>query len=282
MHCTMQKAAIQKEVAWNLQRARSRLLSLNAESVPCTHWPCSVYTKRITMFFGLFGKAHRNDRKLVSGGKRARRRRTPPLTLERLEDRLVPSAPANPAFSVHSDHSLWEQTTTGWQLLSPANTILSVSAVTNGAGQADAFAIAQQGQTLWEYTPAGWGQVSTGNFSAQSRRCRQPRRLRGQFGCRSAARTATNGSLWEYKQSVGVNVGWTMLSPAGTILSASAITDASGAPVVFAVTADRSLWEFRQFRLGRGGWALMSTGQASKQISRRSQWDGAMPLSMAC
>ena len=115
------------------------------------------------MFFGLFGKDRWNGRTKVSGGKKARSRRTPPLTLECLEDRLVLSGLSNPAFALHSDNSLWEQTTTGWQLLSPANTISSVSAVTDGSGQADAFAIANN-QTLWEYTPTGWRLLSGGNF----------------------------------------------------------------------------------------------------------------------
>jgi hypothetical protein len=46
---------------------------------------------------------------------------------------------------------------------------------------------------------------------------------------------------------------WRLLSPAGTILSISTSTDATGHAEVFALATDHSLWVFRQ-----GGWAILS------------------------
>ncbi len=45
------------------------------------------------------------------------------------------------------------------------------------------------------------------------------------------------------------------LSPAGTILATSAVTDAAGDTDVFAITADRNLWEHTP-----AGWVLLSVG----------------------
>ena len=129
---------------------------------------------------------------------------------------MVPSGTPNPAFTVNNDHSLWEQTTTGWQLLSPSNTISSVSAVTNGAGQADAFAIEHQGQTLWEYTPAGWSELSTGQFQQVSAAVNAA-------GQAVVYGVLNNHSLWEQNPAngTGLNVGWTQISPSNTIQSIS-------------------------------------------------------------
>src|SRR5436305_15297567 len=115
------------------------------------------------MILELLGLRRRNGRKPALVGRPAARRTAPP-TLERLEDRLTPSSTLpNPLFVLQTDQSLWRQTSAGRQLLSPAGTILAASAVTDGAGNAEAFAIASD-HTLWQYAGAGWRELSAGAF----------------------------------------------------------------------------------------------------------------------
>ena len=71
-----------------------------------------------------------------------------------------------------------------------------------------------------------------------------------------------DGSLWQQDPAiggVGVNAGWTKLSPAGTIASVSAVTGQSGNPTVYAIVTDDTLWE-HSAALGGDGWAQISTG----------------------
>lgn len=65
----------------------------------------------------------------------------------------------------------------------------------------------------------------------------------------------TDNSLWENSSLFGGD-HWRNLSPAGTILSASAITDAGGNDVVYAITSDHHLWEHSP----ANGWAMLSSG----------------------
>jgi hypothetical protein len=62
----------------------------------------------------------------------------------------------------------------------------------------------------------------------------------------------TDNSLWEaqYYPTAGTYV-WTNLSPAGTILAASA----AGTDQVFAITADQHLWQHSS-----SGWSMTSDG----------------------
>jgi PKD repeat protein len=57
-------------------------------------------------------------------------------------------------------------------------------------------------------------------------------------------------SLWAL-----TSAGEQQLSPAGTIVSTSTVTDGNGQTDVFAVASDRSLWEY-----GAAGWRNLSTG----------------------
>jgi hypothetical protein len=71
---------------------------------------------------------------------------------------------------------------------------------------------------------------------------------------------APDGSLWS--QDAGSPTG-TELSPAGTIQSAAAGTDAGGNAAVFALAADHSLWRFAQ----GAGWQLLSGAGTMRAIT---------------
>jgi hypothetical protein len=147
-------------------------------------------------------------------------------------------------------------------MLSPAGTILSVSAATDANNNDVVFAITAD-TNLWEHSLAlpgnGWRILSTGSFQSVSA---------GRNGAGSAFQSARPGiphfgpvpglvvfgvlsdnSLWECNP--GYYVLWQNLSPAGTILAATA----AGRDEVFAITADHNLWHH-----SLAGWALVSTG----------------------
>ncbi len=78
----------------------------------------------------------------------------------------------------------------------------------------------------------------------------------------------TNGALYEQDpaRGTGLNVGFSLLSPAGTIVSASAVTDLSGNPTVYAVVANtHNLWEHSPALPG-DGWMIISSG-SFQQVS---------------
>ncbi len=201
------------------------------------------------MFFGIFGKGRGNGNKRVSRRTPARRARTVSLNLEQLEERLQPSVSA---FLLQTDHSLLEQTSAGQTMLSPAGTILSISAATDSAGQADVFAVTSD-RRLWEHTAAGWALLSTGSFQQISA-------ARNAAGNTVVFAVLTNNSLWEYSSQF--SGGWVMLSPAGTILSVSAVTDSAGHDDAFAVTTNYNLWEHSP----NNGWVQLSTS-SFEQVS---------------
>jgi hypothetical protein len=149
-------------------------------------------------------------------------------------------------FAVLADNSLWEHSSLfpgGWRMLSPGGTILSISAVTDAAGNDDVFAITAD-RHLWEHTPSGWAMLSVGSFGQISA---------GLNGAGQAVLygVLTDNSLWEYNPAFNIGVNLRLLSPAGTILSASA----AGPDQVFAITADGHLWQHNP-----SGWSLTSTG----------------------
>jgi hypothetical protein len=156
------------------------------------------------------------------------------------------------------DGSLWLYSlgTGGMDLLSGPGTILSASAVLDGSGNTDVYAITSLYGTanenrLWLHTVAGWTQLSNGEF------------LQASAATNSTGQNVVFGvlkdhSLWEQNPTfgpIGLDSGWRNLSPAGTIRSVSAVTDASGNDVVYAITADYHLWEHTP-----AGWAYLSAG----------------------
>ena len=153
-----------------------------------------------------------------------------------------------------ADGSLWQFGPTGaLQPLSPAGTILSVSAADDAAGYADVFAVTAD-RHLWEHSAAGWALISTGSFQQISA-------ARNAAGNAVVFAVLTDHSLWEYSS---LNVGgWVMLSPTGTILSVSAVTDSAGRDDAFAVTASGdNLWEHSP----NAGWVQLSIG-SFQQVS---------------
>ena len=152
-----------------------------------------------------------------------------------------------------SDGSLWQDGPgVGLQLLSPAGTILSTSAVADASGFTDVYAVTAD-KRLWEHSSTGWALLSVGSFQQISA-------ATNSAGNAVVFAVLTDNSLWE-NSSLFPGNHWQILSPAGTILSISAVTDAAGRDDVYAVTADSHLWEHTP-----SGWALLSTG-SFRQIS---------------
>jgi hypothetical protein len=152
-----------------------------------------------------------------------------------------------------SDGSLWQDAPgVGLQLLSPAGTILSISAVTDGAGNADVYAVTSD-HHLWEHTPTSWLYLSAGSFQQLSA-------ATNSAGNAVIFAVLTDHSLWE-NSSLFPGDHWGLLSPGGTILSISAVTDSAGHDDVYAITSDSHLWEHTPI-----GWAFLS-GDYFHQIS---------------
>ena len=144
-------------------------------------------------------------------------------------------------------NSLWEDSSLnpgGWAMLSPGGTILSISAGLND----DVYVVAVAGDTLWEHTLAGWAELSSGSFQSISAGLNDT-------GQAVVYAVAAGGSLWEQNPSngVGLNIGWQMLSPSGTVLSVTA----GGPGKVFAITTagPSDLWEYSD-----SGWSQLSRG----------------------
>ncbi len=161
----------------------------------------------------------------------------------------------NVVFYVGTDHSLTESGPGGMVPLSPAGTILSVSAVTDNAGNDDVYAITANHQ-LWEHSAAGWAMISAGSYQQLSA-------TTNAHGYAEVFAVGTDFSL-----SVFTPAGSAVLSPAGTILSISAVTDAFGNDDVFAITANSNLWEHTP-----AGWVELSPG-SFQQISAGLNADG--------
>jgi Bacterial Ig-like domain (group 3) len=148
---------------------------------------------------------------------------------------LTVSAAVRTTAVLKSDGSLWQYTAaSGLQLLSPAGTILSVSAIADSAGNADFYAVTAD-HHLWEHTVAGWAFLSAGSFQQISA-------ATNAAGNAVIFAVLTDNSLWE-NSSLFPGNHWQNLSPGGTILSISAVTDAAGHDDVYAVTSDNHLWE---------------------------------------
>jgi Bacterial Ig-like domain (group 3) len=166
---------------------------------------------------------------------------------------LTVSAAVRTTAVLKSDGSLWQYTAaSGLQLLSPAGTILSVSAIADSAGNADFYAVTAD-HHLWEHTVAGWAFLSAGSFQQLSA-------ATNAAGKAVVFAVLTDHSLWE-NSSLFAGDHWRMLSPGGTILSINAVTDAAGNDDVYAVTSDTHLWEHTPV-----GWAFLSAG-SFQQVS---------------
>ncbi len=81
----------------------------------------------------------------------------------------------------------------------------------------------------------------------------------------------TDGSLWQF----GPTGALQLLSPAGTILAVSTANDAAGNADVFAITANRQLWEHTP-----AGWALLSTGSFRQVSAARNSAGNAVAFAV--
>jgi hypothetical protein len=152
-------------------------------------------------------------------------------------------------FGVLTDNSLWEQhlsngTDTGWTQLSPGGTILSASAVTDGAGNEWCYAIVTTGNNLWLHGPAfpsGWQQLSTGSFQQVSAGLNASEQAL-MYG------VLTSGQLYEQSPAfgpVGLNTGFHLLSGNGSpnMPNSFLSVQAGGPDVMFGIAADKTVWE---------------------------------------
>jgi uncharacterized delta-60 repeat protein len=192
-------------------------------------------------------------------------------------------------FTTAPDKSLWAKTPYGnWIELSPAGSILAISASTDATGAAEVFALgidyslwvrtrsrwtmlsppgtinsvsAEPGDVafavasthaLWMHTAAGWTMLSPAILTASAGI--------DSSGHAEVSVIASDHSLWRYDQGA-----WTLLSPAGTINAVSAIGD-----VVYAIASDASLWEHTQT-----GWSRLSPGGTILAISAGTDVTGA-------
>ncbi|HVS34819.1 MAG TPA: putative glycoside hydrolase [Gemmataceae bacterium] len=156
------------------------------------------------------------------------------------------SQPPDTVFSLRTDDSLWQRTASGWQQLTPAGAVVSISAITDASGNDDVYAVAAN-RNLWEHTPSGWAMLSAGSFQQLSA-------ATNASGAAVVFAVLTDDSLWE-NSSLFPGDHWRMLSPAGTVLSVSAVTDASGNDDVYAVVVNHNLWEHTP-----SGWLFLSPG----------------------
>jgi predicted outer membrane repeat protein len=169
----------------------------------------------------------------------------------------------NFTFFRKKDNSLWQVAQGGTAvMLSPAGTILAITSVTDLAGFDVVFAITAD-RNLWQHSGANPGngskELSAGLFGSVSA-------ATNQSGNAVVFGVLLDNSLWEYSSLYPPATGdWKMLSPGGTILSASAVTDfsqGSRAEVVYAIMVQgNNLQEYVQ-----GRWIPVSTG-SFQQIS---------------
>jgi hypothetical protein len=155
-------------------------------------------------------------------------------------------------FTLTSDQALYAQDASGnWRLLSPAGTILSISASTDSAGQAEVFALATD-HSLWVFRrTTGWLMLSpAGTINALSASTSDV-----------VFALASDHSLWINNHNV-----WAILSPAGTINALAA----SPGDVVFALASDASLWLH-----GAAGWAELSPAGTILSVSAGASANGS-------
>ena len=149
---------------------------------------------------------------------------------------VLPTPPAA-IVKANGELDLFNQNSGTFTPISPAGTIKAVSTVVNLNGQTVVFAITtggsgpQYNNTLWEYNSSGWTQLTGQAYIFQ-----QISAATNASGEATVFGVTTNQALYEDSQFNGItpinpsglDKGLTLLSPAGTIESASAVTDHSG------------------------------------------------------
>jgi hypothetical protein len=118
-------------------------------------------------------------------------------------------------YGVLADASLWEDSPAvgspgNWQMLSPAGTILGITA----AGRDEAFAVTAD-HNLWQRRLAGWALVSSGSFRSVS-----GNDTGGGLG--EVFGVLSDSSLWEFNPAFPGPSHWQELIPAGVLAVAAA------------------------------------------------------------
>ncbi len=185
---------------------------------------------------------------------------------------LSPSGPEVAVLKTSGELDLLTPGTNAKVEISPAGSIRAVVATIDASFNNDIFAISElpgYAGTLWEYSDAsGWMEISSGSFAQIS----ATTNASGQavvFG------VLADGSLWEQDPAgAGRDVGWTRLSPAGTIRSVGAVTDSTGAVVAVAISNlpgyAGTVWEHTD----ASGWQEESSGsftQVSADLNASGQ-----------
>jgi uncharacterized delta-60 repeat protein len=181
--------------------------------------------------------------------------------------RYLNQGPPPPVFVVGTDGSVSGENSIAprWATLSPAGTILSISAVTDAGGISDVFAITTTGNSLYERAEFGWVRLSDGYFQQISATTDAAGNA-VVFGVLGAGAGAYANSLWDYH-----NGGWSQRTgfglPVGVrpadVQYVSAVHTAQGEEA-FVIAADATLWGYTP----AGGWQQLSTG-SFQQVSAR-------------
>jgi hypothetical protein len=101
-------------------------------------------------------------------------------------------------FALASDQSLWEFSQGAWTLLSPAGTILSIQAGTSASGADVVFALASD-HSLWQNAAGAWAELSPAPTITAIEQAQRD----------AVFVTASDGSFWEYDHTAG----WVQLFP---------------------------------------------------------------------
>jgi uncharacterized delta-60 repeat protein len=185
-------------------------------------------------------------------------------------ERFLNQPPPAPVFVVGTDGSLMAENyiSAGWATLSPAGTILSISAVGDAGGGYDVFAIAID-HTLWERTINGWVEISSGFFQQISATTDASGNA-VVFGVLGAGAGENADSLWEYRMGgwielTGANLEFpTFVHAPGGVQYVSAIHTAQGEVAYVIASNGNRLFEYA--KTIPGDWQEVSSG-SFQQVS---------------
>ena len=167
-----------------------------------------------------------------------------------------PAAITSAVLKSTGELDLFNQSSGAISVISPGQTILSITTALNTAGQTVVYAIVTANKSLWEYNQANsgapWTEISAGQFT-QISGADTPQGNPVVF-----AVVAGGNSMWEFNGAwtplAGVGVGAPSTQP-GPVTQVSAVSTPAG-EVVFAITQTGSnVW-----RHTSSGWSQLSTG----------------------
>lgn len=166
------------------------------------------------------------------------------------------AAPGTSGFVIARDQSLWEFDPTGqWHELSGAGSVLAIDPGTDQNGAPVVYAITPD-HSIWEDHAGQNGAVNWIQVSSPATTLV----VRGAVGDTCFA-VATDHSVWE----CDANGVWHELSNS-SCATISAGTDASGNPVVYAVTTTGALWEDSAGATGQINWRLLAGDGSARDV----------------